>query len=110
MEHANDALKADKDFILSIIDVYGPDVLSVTNSTLKADKDFMLADVRKSGQALQHADVALTKEKEIAIVTIKQSIYTLKLEYRDLLKDRDCMPTTAKHSDYEMLCADSALQ
>ena len=97
LEYASDEIKSDKEFILSIIQSYeyGYDVFRYISDDLKEDKDFTIEAIKTNPECFEHIAGAFKDDKGIV------------LEYISNIKNKnDCEIPEKYHTDKDVVLAD----
>ena len=70
-DHNSEALRADHDFILKTVQIYGS-VLEYTSPDLQNNPEFVLASVKQNGSALEYASEELKNNLKIVLIAVSQ--------------------------------------
>ena len=90
LEHASEALKADKEVVLAAVAQWHG-ALQHASEALKADREVVLAAVAQDGDALKHASEALKADREVVLAAMTQDGNALQHASEDLRADGDAV-------------------
>jgi predicted RNA-binding protein (virulence factor B family) len=87
LEHVDESLKKDREFVLEAVKNNGY-ALEYADESLKNDREVVLEAVKNHGNALHYADESFRKDREVVLEAVKSNWEALYYADESLRKDR----------------------
>lgn len=109
LEDADDELKADHEFVLKVVRVFGS-ALQYADDVLKADREIVLAAVHQAPWALEYANNELKSDREIVLAAVKMDGDALEFADDDLKADQELVLAAVHQSENALQYASDSLR
>jgi len=81
-------LMADRDFVLTVVQLVGGDAFELAATDIRADRDLVLSAVQRGGCALEYAAVEFRADREIVLAAVQQNGRALQYASQTLQANR----------------------
>jgi len=108
LRNAPDRLKADKGFVLAVVERCGL-ALSFADTSLLSDRDVVLAAVRQDWNAISHAASACSSDRQVMLAAVRSDGHALRFAPSHLRSDRELVLEAVNQSGHAFQYADPCL-
>ena len=109
LQHAAEALKADREVVLAAVRQNGHAIRFVAPE-FQDDREVVLAAVQQNGRALEHAAEALKADREVVLAAVRQNGHAIRFVVPEFQDDREVVLAAMQQDGCALYHAASALK